>query len=427
MSEYRKKRSSNIRVRKKTKIVYSDEYDKIELKPKTRKTKETKKSTSKSVANIKNRKLNKMFFVFTVLIIVIMAYLILYLSHPAGVLEYLSHTYKTLSIGNGYDVLIEGGRPAYTVSAGNKYFAVNSTTLNCYNKNGKPITGIQHSFSEPVLKNGDTRFLFYGQGEKDLWVCTLSEIKYKLNLNRGIINTSIAKNGSFAVATKADGYDSSVAVYNKNNKKIYEWFSTDSTINAVAISNNGKLLAVSTLKVEGGKFISKIHVLNFKSANPIFTNVYENDVVYQLETTTSNQFCATFGNNIEFINFNNGKTVKHQSDYSLNIFKKIGNRIALVRTTAANQDESLIEIYNTRGRKISSFEVQNHINDIAYKNSYIYLLDLTNISKYDLRGRLHTSTEANYDSMFIEVISADNIACINNSTIDKHKLKAVKE
>lgn len=427
MSEYKKKRSSNIRVMKKTKQTYSDEYDKIELKPKTKNTTKHNKKQPKKFNYSKKSKLDKFFLLFSVLVILFVTYLIIYLSHPTGVFEYIGHIYKSIGSGSGYEIFIEGGRPIYTVSADNKYFTVNATNANIYNKNGKLINNIQHNFTDPVLKNGDTRYLLYGQGDKELWVSTLSEIKYKLVLNKGIICSAISKNGTYAVATKADGYESSVSVYNKNNKKIFEWFSTDSTINNIAVSSNGKLIAVSTLMVDGGKFVSKIHILTLKSANPIYTNVYDNQVVYQLETTSSNYFCATFEDNIEFINFKNGKTVKYQSDYSLSIFKKVGNKIAVVRTTAANREESIIEIYGTRGRQISKFEINKHIKDISYKNSFVYLLDLSNISKYDLRGKLHTTVTADYDSANIEVLSNDNVACINNSSIDKYKLTTIKE
>lgn len=427
MSDYKKKRNSNIRVKRKSTVQYSDEYDKIELKPKQRNKKSNTAYKSKSKPKSRQQKINKFFVYASLLIVAVVAYIIVCLSHPVGLLEYVSYLYKSIGTGNGYEVLIEGGKPIYTVSAKNKYFTVTDTTVNCYNKFGKTIFEKSHSFADPVLKFGDTRYIFYGQGEKELWVSTLSETKYKLSFAKGIIAAAISDSGNFAVATKAEGYDSSVSVFNKNNKKIFEWFSTDSTINSVALSKSGKLLAVSTLKVQSGKYISNIYILNLKSANPIHSFTYDGEVVYQLGTMSQNNFYATFGDNIEFFSFKSGMLSKNESDYSLSIVKKNNNRLVVVRTIAANQDESLVEIYNPRGKLLSSFEVQSYIDDVTYNHGNVYLLGLSKVFRYDLRGKLLSAADTSFDSLYIEAISQDSVACIKNSTIDKCKLTSIKE
>ncbi len=362
-------------------------------------------------------------FVLALLFFVLaVSYFITLALHPAGVFEYISSSYASVGSGSGYPVNISGGKPRYTVGQGDKYFLVAGNTVNCYSDSGKIIAERTHAYSDAVVKAADTRYIIYGQGEKELSVNTYSKELYLCNFSGGIIDACISDSGRFAVATNADGYDSSVAVFSKNNKKIYEWFSADETVNSVALSPSGKALAVSTVKVENGKFISSFYVLKFKSADPLMKKVYTDQVIYRIYPSSENCFSAVFANNIEFLNYNKNTVVSHQSEYSVSMVKKVGNKFVAIRTVAANQDESIVEIYKSNGKLISSFNVNSQVVDFSYSSGKIYVLGISEIFKFGQKGNLLSKGNAEYDSLFIESLSDNTVALIRSSVIEKYTL-----
>lgn len=375
----------------------------------------------------KRKNKNTYFVIPAVLIIFLAIYLIILSIHPVGVIEYLKSEYISVGTGSGYDIDIHDGKPIYTISDDDKYLVVSSNYVNCYNRNGKIIFEKSHSLSEPVVKLSETRYLLYGQGESALQINSFSKPLYVQNFSSGIITAALSDSGVFAVATKTEGYNSSVSVFNKNNEKIFEWFSSDETINALSLSDNGNILAVSTVKVSNGKFISNFYVLNYKSADPLYKKSYQDDVVYQIYPTKNKVFAVALSNNIEFINYRNGSENSNKSDYALSLVKHTNGQIVVVRTIAANQDESLIEIYAANGKQKASFKVGNNITDFSYNSNKLYLLGLHDIFKYNTKGELLVTTKADYDTLFIESISANHIACIKNSSIDKFELKQKEE
>lgn len=380
------------------------------------------KSTDRKKYN--KRKNQKLYFLLPFICVILIAtYLITLSIHPIGVIEYIKSTYTSVGYGKGYDIDINNARPLYTLSDDDRYFVVSSNYVNCYNRNGKTIFEKNHSLSEPVVKFSETRYLLYGQGERNLQVNSFSNTLYSHNFSSGIITAAISDSGVFAVATKSDGYSSSVAVYNKNNEKIFEWFSSDETVNTLALASNGKSIAVSTIKVEKGKYISSFYVLKFNSADPVFKKTYTDNVIYQLIPTNNTTYCLVFADNIEFVNYKSEKAVTNKSDYSVSIVKQIDGKIIAVRTVAANHDESLIEIYNQNGKIKSSFKVNIYITDFSYSSNKIYVLGLHDIYKYNSKGKLDLQTKADYDVLFIEAVSANSVACIRNSLIDKYELK----
>ena len=269
--------------------------------------------------------------------------------------------------------------------------------------------------------------MLYGQGERALKVNTFSDELYSLNFESGIITAAISDSGVFAVATKAEGYSSGVAVFNKRNEKIFEWFSSDETINNLALSSNGKNLAVSTVKVLDGKFLSTLYVLKFNSADAVYKKTYSDDVIYQILPVSASTYSVVLSNNIEFVNYRKENVKSHSSDYSISLIKKSEGKIVAVRTVAANQDESIIEVYTLNGKLKSSFKVNSCVTDISYKGNKIYLLGSHNIFKYSTKGELLVETKSNFDVLFLEAISNNNVACIRNSSIDKCELTQTEE
>ena len=409
--------------RKKSKGDYKSSYDEIELGQRvmSSKTRKRNKSLKKQFGLLKIVVPALLIFTICISLICIKA------NHPVGLFEYFSSLVTSSGTGRGYDTEIFGGKPIYTVSAENKYFAVTNSSVNCYNKNGKVIFEKSHAYSEPVIKFGDTRYILYGQGEKEISVCTLSETLYIKNMENSIITAAISDSGSYAVATKAKLYDSVVFVYNKNNKQVFKWYASGETVNALSLSADGKTLAVSTLAVKDGKFRSNIYILKFNSADAIMKCSYTDNIVYGIYESGSNRFCCVFSNNIEFIDYKKKTNNSNVSEYSVSVVKKLSNRIIVLRTVAANQDQSVIEIYKLNGKLVSSFKVNNYITDFSYKSGNVYLLGISKIFKYDISGKLMAEGDASFDAGFIEVVSKDKVACIRNSLIEKIILSEVED
>lgn len=389
-------------------------------------TKNSRKTTPRK-NRPRNTKQNnfKAFLLILLCCVIVLPAVILTALHPVGIFEYFSYLSKTSGQGEGYNIDIAGGKPYYTLNNNNIYLVVNDSSVNAYNLAGKTIFERPHSFSKPVIKFGDTRYILYGQGEKELSVNTVDETLYSLSFDGGVLCADISQSGVFAVASKAEGYDSSVAVFDKKNKKIYEWFSSDETISSVKLSKNGKNLAVATIKVEDGSFVSSLYVLKFDSANSISKRVYKDDVIYSLTTPSSNIFCIATSSSVSFLNFRNDTDTTYTEDYTVSAIKEYNARTVVVRSLAENQEESLVEVFSPNAKKILSFIVPTSVTDCSYKSGNLYLMDNSKIYKYNSKGKLTAEADIKFDSLYIEAISNNDVALIRNSVVEKCNLARV--
>ena len=354
--------------------------------------------------------------------VLLVVYAVFISAHPIGLIEYTKSMYSLSGNGDGYDMDISGGKPSFTISNDKNFFLVTYSAVKGYNYNGKTVSELNHTFTNPVISCSETRYMLYGQGETDVSVYSFKEKLFSRHFEKGIVTTAISDSGVYAVATKADGYDSVVSVFDKNNELLYEWYSSSEIVNALSLSDNGKILAVATLSVKDGRFNSSVYILRFDSADPIMKTNYNDKTVFSLSAVSGSTFCAVFSDKIDFINYKKGTTIAHESEYAVSIVKKFGNKTIVLRTVAANQDESLLEIYKSNGELQTSFSVNKCVTDFSYKSGKIYLLGLAEIEKYNMTGELLARADTGYDSLFIEVSSDNKVICVRNSVIDKINL-----
>ena len=84
-------------------------------------------------------------------------------------------------------------------------------------------------------------------------------------------------------------------------------------------------------------------------------------------------------------------------------------------------------IYKNNGELLHSFKVDNYISDFSFKSNRIFLLGLHDVYKYSIEGELLATTPADYDLLFLEAISSNNVALIKNSSITKLTLSQTEE
>lgn len=421
MAEYKKKKiTAKTKPRKSSAKRSNDSYEVIEMRDAKNRA-NIRKSKPTRPKNISFLKIRGFAISAAVFIFVVAVYLITYLLHPVGVLEYFSNSVSAIGTGS-YPISLHGGEPLQVNKNSNVYLVLSETNIEVFNNSGKTVLSSQHGFLQPVLKSSDVRFLVYDQGGKDLKLFNNNGTLLSKKYDNEIITANLSKNGTYAVATRADGYQSQIVVTDKNENKIFEWYCADETINSVALSENGKTLILSALKVKNGAFKTKVYVLNYNSAEPIYSFEYD-DVVMSIETSGSNKAVLAFGDKLEFINLKNGQKTASTSNYKINLFKRFGSYILTCSSLAANKNEIEVSIYKFDGRLISSFKFRAEIEDASYYRGKFYILSDSSLYQLSDEGKILMSSECSFDTKKIIPSSSDSVIGISYSKINKYQFK----
>ena len=151
-------------------------------------------------------------------------------------------------MGTGsYPIELGGTETVNTVSRGSYYYVLSNTDIVAFNNSGKSLFSFTHGYENPVLKVSATRAMVFEQGGNEALIFDLKGLKTTAKTEKSIITGAVSDSGRYALVTLSDKYASAVTVYDKKDNAVYEWYSAENTVNNVAVSPNGKKIAVSSL------------------------------------------------------------------------------------------------------------------------------------------------------------------------------------
>lgn len=301
-------------------------------------------------------------------------------------------TYYSIFGGNGYPVDSPGGIVKEMYVSGNDLVVLNDTNLYIYNKNGKMIGNYQHRYPTPILSRSSGRLLTFDRGGKNLRIDAKSSAVKELTLGQTIIAADVAPGGAFAVATTSDKYIAQVQVYNDRQEPSYTWYSSENLVSHVALSQDGKLLAVGCIDAKGGVLASSVKIFQAKAGQveEISATEFLDENIVWIDYERQNQITIITNKRVVLLNDkgeNLGEFLFGQN--RLNRFELGGNHLVLAfgDYTADRYLDFVVldKECNVTGTK----RISSRINDLSAGADGIYLLHDNTLEFYDFQLQNH--------------------------------------
>lgn len=430
MPEYRKKRVNRFKSaprRKKTPVAHDEN---IKMSPTERRGKRTEKTPREEkneiplrVVNgkkLERRRKTKIFVSAAAVISLVLT--VIHIILPVGITENLENLVSVIGSGS-YPINLESTDTLNAVSRGSYYYVLTDTRLNAFTNGGKEIYSHSHGFESPVIKTSATRAMVFDQGGNEAYIYNLHELKGSIKTESEIINAAISDSGVYAVITRSESYASVVTVYSKSGKKIYTWYSSADTVNNAVIAPSGKKIAITAFNAANGKFNSKICILNFESANPVFTVNIEGGPIITLESFHRAGFIAATENRLYFTDWSGKNTNEYKNDYTLSRLRQGPGGTAAVFNRESDRADNRIALFGTKGQLKKEFDFKGTVSDIAVSGGHIYCISDTEVFLYGSDGKLLRKAECGFGGVNIAPLGRTLAAVITDNRIDKIQLE----
>lgn len=418
MPEYKKKRVRKIARRPKTR-----ERERIKLQeniPMSRSVRNRGQQEEKTVRVIKGKKLEQrrnLKIAAAAALVIAVAACILHYTLPIGIAENIGNL--TASLGSGeYPIELYGTETLNSVQRGNYYYVLTDTNFGAYSGSGKKIFTYAHGYAHPVIKTSQTRSLIFDQGGTGLQIYNLSKTTNELTSEQPILTAAISRCGAYAVAAKSDSYSAAVTVYNRRDEQMYEWYSSADAVNGILLSPDGKQLAVSTVNAADGTLKSRLLILKYNSADPVFSTEYSDTAVYSLECLNSG-FTAVTAKGCSYFSWSDYKRTDFYNDYIPSASKITPAGLTLVFSRVSDKSDNRIVVISHNGEQLASFDFKGQISDIAFSDNHIYCISDTNVYMLDKKGERIASAECGFGAVRLAVTGSRTAAVISNGDITK--------
>ena len=372
------------------------------------KTSQRKKSSSKGLT-IKAKTANRikmLAVIFVILLLVAIAAAKVGGFTLSAIGDSLRTSFAKIGSGDGYPYSLSGMSVSDITITNTDLVLLNDNSIRVIDSTAKEISNIQHSFDHPVMQSSSGRILVYDIGAKNFRIQSKTRVLFEKQTDHMILTASIGRDGSVAVATRADGAESMLTVYDKNHKETFKWACAKEHIVSCDVSDNGRMFVVAVLGINNGSVYSKVYIFEKNKTEAQASFDYEDCALTSVQFL-SNETVMVLGNNIcEIIK---GDEVKEKVDVSVNTPSRLyisdNNTAVLVLSKYSSTTQKIIKVYSKSGTECFTSEVDGIVKSVSTDGKYVAVLTDSQVCIYNMKGEMCGKADVNSDATDVAVYS----------------------
>lgn len=289
----------------------------------------------------------------------------------------------------------------------NNLAVVGNDNISLYELSGQKLFSYNFSYSSPAVDYDKHNIVVYDVTGNELSIFNSFSKIYSESFPYSVRSADINENG-LAVLTNEKTYRSALYVYSKNyDKRLFEYYSADSYLTSIALSNNAKkVLATSTQSLDGS-FLSKVKLFDVSSEDVLHVKEITNEIPVSSGYSDDNSsiFVITDSgihfyddklNETKFYKFNQSKIVDFYQDQNLIIFTERKN---------ISGNSMKLTCFKKSGEMLFNLDVVDEISDISVGNNVIFALGKNGVYKFEnnskkgYRQTANTAINEKFDSI----------------------------
>ena len=334
--------------------------------------------------------------------------------------DYFASAMAKLGTGEGYPYSVNSIEIEDVGLTNSDLVLVYDSNVKVLNSTAKEISNIAHDYDYPVISTNSGRILLFDEGAKKFRVQSKTRVLYEKEMEHIILTGEMGKDGSVAIATRADNSESMLTVFDSNREQVFAWKCAKEHIVSCDVSDNGKLFAVSVMGVDNGSVYSKVYIFNKRKTEPYATFEYKDSAISSVQFL-SNETLFVLGNNVcEIIK---GDEVKEKVDVSVNTPSKLhisdNNTAVLVLSKYSSTTKKIIKVYNKSGAELFTQEIDGLVKSVSTDGKYVAVLTDDNVQVYNTKGEMVGSADVNTDAEEV-IVSSRNTYVYSLDKIQKY-------
>lgn len=378
-----------------------------------------RKPKRKITIDIKNTKKLKLVAIIVVVLLLIM----LAAAQFGGVtFSTISDSVRTffagLGSGDGYPYQISGMVIGDATVTNSDLVLLYDDSVKVLGTTAKELSSISHKYDHPVMQSNSGRVLLYDEGGNKFKVQSKTRTLYEKETKYMILTGSLGKDGSVAIATRAEDAQSMLTVYNSKEKEIFVWKCAKENIISCDVSDNGKLIAISVLGVENGSVYSKVYIFDKRKDTPKASFAYQDSAVSSIRFL-SNETLFVLGNNVCSV-------IKGEKEEKINVSVNTpymihisdNNTAVLVLSKYSSTTQKLVNVYDKSGRELFSNEIDGLVKSVSTDGKYVGVLTDNNVQIYNMKGERVGLANVNTDAEKV-IVSGRNTYVYSADKIEK--------
>ena len=289
--------------------------------------------------------------------------------------------------GAGYPYALEAYQTRHVAMIGNDPLVL--TRESCTVLDGSAdtvqLTQLPCADSRAVIRNG--RALIYSNTTGALLMLSRSRQLLKQDVLSGVTTAALAANGSYATVTGGEKARSTVQVYNRRQALQFQWDCAEERISSVALSDNGKLVAVLAVGAENAEIYTRLLLFRTDGSEPLLTQKYPGTLMLKVIFTSEGRLIAVGDNKTVALTRKGDRITElsYTAD-SLNDIETDDSGDVLLCYDALGGAKATVVRLNAKGRKTCEIDTEFAPSGYAVSRAGFALADGNRITVYSAKG-----------------------------------------
>ncbi|MBQ6266413.1 MAG: hypothetical protein IJK64_01420 [Clostridia bacterium] len=299
------------------------------------------------------------------------------------------------SKGAGYPYALEAYQTRHIAMIGSDPLVL--TRESCTVLDGSADT-VQHTQlpcadSRAVIRNG--RALIYSNTTGSLLMLSRSRQLLSQDVLSGVATSALSANGSYAVVTAGEKARSTVRVYNRRQVLQFQWDCAEERISSVALSDNGKQLAVLAVGAENAEIYSRLLLFRTDGNAAQLEQRYPGTLMLKVIFTSEGRLIAVGDNQTVALTRKGDKTtiLSYTAD-SLNDIETDDRGDVLLCYDALGGAKATVVRLDAKGKKTCEITTEFAPSGYAVSGAGFALADGSRITVYSAKGAEKRTADA---------------------------------
>ncbi len=321
--------------------------------------------------------------------------------------------------GGGYPYSLDTFNFKKADSIGSGVLAVYNDSTAVLNSSAEELFNMQiKPGSRVITQNG--RALVYGTASNEVILQSKTEKLGSVTEESAVVVAALADNGSFATSHASEKHQSILRVYNSRFKNVFQWNCSQERIADIALSSNGRNLAVAAVGAENAEIYTRIIVFNIGDAEPKADVKFSGTMFFDVVYTASGKIIAAGDNRTVVLN-KKGETVDetvYAEDSILAVCSDDSGNTVVCYEEFGGSKTGIVR-YSRSGKKTCSIVVDGIPDCIAAEGGRIAVASGNEIVVYSQNGKEVKRIDTENSVMQL-LISSGTVYAVDGGAIHKY-------
>lgn len=317
----------------------------------------------------------------------------------SNITDSLRQTKTLFSKGQGFPYSLENIDAEKIDAIGNRMLIIGEDESLVLDSKAGELFSFQLGNAESRVVSFNGRALIYSNGSDKVILQSKTEQLGSIEEQGAVITAALAKNGWFATTYSAESSQSVLTVYNSRFEKEFVWNCANERVAAIALSPDGRKVAVSAIGVENAEIYSRILIFNTNETDAIYDSRVSGTLLLKMYLPSDKTLVAV-GDNKTLVLGADGEKIDElvYSENSVSLVETDEKGNVAVCCSEFGGSKSNVTVFRKDGSRACTISVQGEPSGMDIGSDKVAVALGNEIVVYNLKGeekkRMQTLTAA---------------------------------